>query len=171
MNIVINAGHYPGLDSGAVGNTGLQECMVTKVVAEKVCEYLVISGHNAVTSQFNELYEITGHSNALPADIFVSIHCNAAENIDAKGTETFYVSQGGQRLAECVQGQIINTMQTVDRGVKPCNFYVVKNTDATAILVELAFISNEPDETLLAERGDDFAGAVYRGIIEYVASL
>ena len=167
MNITVNAGHFPGLDSGAVGVTGLQEANVTKEVAELVAGHLRNIGHNVNLSQFNELYEITNDSNDFNSDIFVSIHCNAAESRSAKGTETFYASAEGQRLAQCIQDRIVSSMNTVNRGVKPCNFYVVRNTNAVSVLVELAFISNEDDEALLAENYDGFSRAVACGISDF----
>lgn len=167
MNITVNAGHYPGLDSGAVGATGLQEANVTILVAELVSGYLRDVGHNVNTIQFNELYEITNASNTFNSDVFVSIHCNAAENRDAKGTETFYVSTEGSKLAQCIQDRIVNSINTVDRGIKPCNFYVVKNTSAVAVLVEMAFISNDDDEALLTGNIDGFARAIACGITDY----
>jgi N-acetylmuramoyl-L-alanine amidase len=36
MRITINAGHCPGLDSGAVGQTGLQEANVIKDIKDYV---------------------------------------------------------------------------------------------------------------------------------------
>lgn len=36
MKITINGGHCPGLDSGAVGATGLQEAVVIKDVMQRV---------------------------------------------------------------------------------------------------------------------------------------
>lgn len=46
-------------------------------------------------------------SNFWRSDLFVSIHCNAANGY-ARGTETFYFgSYEGKRLAECIQNQIV----------------------------------------------------------------
>lgn len=167
MNITINAGHCPGMDSGAVGNTGLQEANVAKEVMELVGYYLGSVGHDVSQVQANELYEITNASNDFNSDIFVSIHCNAAESRSAKGTETFYVSAEGSKLAQCIQDRIVSSMNTVDRGIKPCNFYVVKNTNAVAVLVEMAFISNDDDEILLSQDLDGFARAIACGITDY----
>ena len=59
-------------------------------------------------------------------------------------------------------------MHTVDRGVKERpNLCVLKNTDMPAVLVELAFIDNEEDCTLLTNEQDNFARAVARGITDY----
>ena len=43
----------------------------------------------------------------------------------------------------------------------------MNNTDATAVLVELAFIDNEQDVQLLREKQDEFARAIARGVTDY----
>ena len=63
-------------------------------------------------------------------------------------------------------------MDTVDRGTKGARpgtngLYVLTNTNATAVLVELAFISNQDDVILLEENQDDFARAIASGITDY----
>jgi N-acetylmuramoyl-L-alanine amidase len=172
MKITVNAGHYPGLDSGAVGQTGLQEAEVATDIAQKVCEYLTAVGYEVLFVQENELYQITNASNRFGADLFVSIHCNAAENTNAKGTETFYSSGSaeGEKLAQCIQSQIINSLGTVDRGLKTNSLYVTHNTDCTSVLVECAFISNVEDECMLADinKRDELAKAISRGVTDYV---
>jgi len=178
MKSCINGGHYPGLDSGAVGASGLQEANVARNIMQLVAGYLQQAGHEVVTVQDNELQAICDASNNSGADLFVSIHCNAAANTEAKGTETWYCngSAGGEKLATCIQGQIINSLYTTDRGIKDATphvngLYVLSNTDAVAVLVETAFISNAEDEALLASDNgkDDFARAIARGITDYIA--
>lgn len=180
MKIAINGGHYPGKDSGAVGSTGLQEAVVARDIMQRVSSYLRNVGYDVLEVQENELYQITDASNAFGADLFVSIHCNAAGNTDAKGTETWYCngSVGGEKLATCIQSQIVNALGTVDRGIKNATphvngLYVLSNTDAVAVLVETAFISNVDDEALLADEGkrDQFAAAIARGITDYVGGM
>lgn len=170
MKICINAGHCPGLDSGAVG-TYLQEANVTKEIAEIVCADLQAVGYEALFVQENELYDITDASNAFGADAFVSIHCNAATNTEAKGTETFAYSSGsaGDKLANHIQSQLIKSLGMVDRGVKYANYYVLKYTDCPAVLVETAFISNVEDEKLLSQKKAEFAHAIARGVSDFYA--
>lgn len=170
MKICINAGHCPGLDSGAVG-TYLQEANVTKEIAEIVCADLQAVGYEVLFVQENELYDITDASNEFGADAFVSIHCNAATNTEAKGTETFAYSSGsaGDKLANHIQSQLIKSLGTVDRGVKYAGYYVLKHTDCPAVLVETAFISNVEDEKLLAEKKTEFAHAIARGVSDFYA--
>ena len=175
MIITINGGHFPGEDSGAVGQTGLQEAVVARDLMYKVADFLKAVGHEVQTVQCNELYEIADLSNAFESDLFVSLHCNAAENREAKGTETFCYSCGGsgEKLATAIQSQIVNSMGTVDRGVKTANFAVLRDTDCPAVLVEAAFISNEDDERLLMDDGklNEFARAIARGITDYIGGM
>nr|WP_092074744.1 N-acetylmuramoyl-L-alanine amidase [Dendrosporobacter quercicolus]NSL49865.1 N-acetylmuramoyl-L-alanine amidase [Dendrosporobacter quercicolus DSM 1736]SDN11802.1 N-acetylmuramoyl-L-alanine amidase [Dendrosporobacter quercicolus] len=172
MKMTINGGHCPGFDSGAVGATGLQEAVVVKDVMQRVAGYLRNIGSDVLEVQKNELYQITDASNRFGADLFVSIHCNAAVNRAAQGTETYCYSLGGpgEKLAGCIQRQIVNNLGTVDRGVKTDRFYVLKNTACPAALVELAFIGNPEDEKMLADQAkrDEFARAIARGITDYL---
>lgn len=171
MRICINGGHYPGLDCGAVGDR-LQEADVARALMHDVAGYLSAVGCEVIEVQENELYEITNASNAWNADLFVSIHCNAA-NGNARGTETFcyYDSVNGRELASCIQSQLVASIPTIDRGVKEAGFYVLKNTDCTAVLVECAFIDNYEDENLLIYNRDDIARAIARGVTDYISRM
>jgi N-acetylmuramoyl-L-alanine amidase len=175
MKITINGGHYPGRDSGAVGHTGLQEANVVCDMMARVACYLRAASYEVLEVQENVLSQITDASNEFGADLFVSIHCNAAINADAKGTETFCYQTGGksEKLAACIQNQIISSLGTVDRGVKTGNLYVLRLTDCPAVLVETAFISNIDDEKLLADDTirDQFAAAIARGVTDYLSML
>lgn len=176
MKIFINPGHAPnGMpDPGAVNSiTGLRECDVSLTISNKVAEYLRVVGYEVRVLQSDSLKEVVDTSNAWESDLFLSIHCNAAANTNAKGTETFYSagSVKGEKLAQCIQDQIINSLGTVDRGLKTNNLYVTKYTDCPAVLIETAFISNVDDEALLADENkrDQFAAATARGVTDYVS--
>lgn len=170
MKICINGGHCPGKDPGAVGEY-LQEADVAKQLMLSVAGYLRAVGYDVLTVQENELYEIADAANAWGADLFVSIHCNAATNQSARGTETYCYGAGeGEMLANCIQRQIVKSIGTMDRGVKYSKgLYVLRYTDCPAVLVETAFISNSEDEALLRDRLDDFARAIARGVTDYFA--
>lgn len=168
MKVFINPGHHVTLDSGAVNPiTGDREVDVAIECAKLVEKYLLNAGVECTVGQYNELYEICDASNAYDADLFVSIHCNACASHKAQGTETYYKSFNGQRLANYIQSQIIRSLPTIDRGVKEGNLYVLKRTEAVAVLVELAFIDNTEDLALLKNRIDDFARAIARGVTDY----
>lgn len=178
MKVFINPGHAPNgnPDPGAVNKyNGLRESDVAKAVADLLEGYLVNAGVEVVGNlQSDDLAEVVSASDNADADVFVSIHCNSAVNETAEGTETFYfyTSANGERLARCIQKQIAESVCTYNRGVKASQpgrngLYVLTNTNAVAVLVELAFISNAEDVILLQDNQDDFARAIARGVTDY----
>ncbi|MGQ9812216.1 MAG: N-acetylmuramoyl-L-alanine amidase [Dissulfurimicrobium sp.] len=94
--VVIDPGHG-GKDPGAIGPTGLQEKDVTLRIANKVAERLkdelgckvILTRHDDV---FLPLEQRTAIANANKADLFVSIHTNAAPNPTASGVETYFLN-------------------------------------------------------------------------------
>jgi len=167
MKIMVNGGHFPGLDPGAIGRQS-EEALICRELMELTAGYLMAAGMEAVTVQENELADIVAASNMSGADLFLSIHCNASKNPIPRGTETYYYSDEGKLLAACVQQQIVRALHMADRGVKPGRWlYVLRNTEAVGILVETAFISNAADELLLREKTDAFARAIARGVTDY----
>ena len=191
MKVFINPGHDLDYDSGAVSpRTGLRECEVAAHVGALVKHYLEAAGCTCKLLQSDNLaptsigrsryadrqgLTVTETANDWDADIFVSIHCNSAEAEEACGTETFaYALDGGEgeKLATCIQDQIVDALNTVDRGVKANpKLFVLRYTAMPAVLVELGFISNEGDEALLTDRQDDFARAIARGVTDYEQTL
>ena len=147
----IDAGHG-GADPGAV-NDKYQEKNATLGIAMKIGDKLKQKGHKVVYTRSTDkvlgLQARCDVSNATKVDAFISIHCNSAENKSASGIETFkYPGVGGvtKRLAENIQNSLVtNFPEEKNRGVKEAKYYVLKNTKAPAILVEVGFISH--DET------------------------
>ena len=167
MKIYINPGHsVDGVDHGAC-SFGLREADIALNIGKRVEMYLQAAGYFVKLFQYDGLQAICDDANAFKADLFVSIHCNAA-NGSAQGTET-YASGGAKstRLAELILKQITNSLPVVNRGVKTAGFYVLKHTEAPAVLVETAFIDNANDAKLLSTRQDDFARAIARGISDF----
>lgn len=178
MKVFLNPGHAPNgdPDPGACG-FGLEEALVVKEVADLVEQYITAAGVEVVGNfQCDDLYDICDEANSSGADIFVSIHCNAFNGI-AEGTEVevydaYDDEDGSVTLANCILNQIVDSLDTVDRGVKSRpGLAVINGTDMTAVLVELAFIDQEDDAELLKNNLDDFARAVARGITDYEAQL
>ena len=175
MRVFLNPGHAPdgNPDPGACG-FGLRECDVAKNVADLAAGYLSAAGVEVVDNfQSDSLHEVVSASNSADADVFISIHCNAC-NGAANGTEVwhFYGSTEGETLASCIQNQIVDALGTLDRGTKGAKpgvngLYVLSNTDAVAVLVELAFIDHAFDAQLLRSRQDEFARAIARGVTDY----
>src|SRR4030095_14621376 len=56
-----------------------------------------------------------------------------------------------QRFANMVQGELNQTLQLRDRGVKQAPFRVLMGANMPAVLVELGFISNPDEEKKLQD--------------------
>lgn len=175
----IDAGHS-GVDPGACGPNGLQESDVTLAVAIKVKDILESYGHQVILTrslpqqpETDELAFRTDLANEQGCDVFMSIHCNAVDNPEAHGTETYCYrgSEEGHKLAAKVQNELLYGLGLADRGVREAGYYVLKYTNMVSALAELAFISNPNEEALLAS--DEFqykaANGIAQGLMAYVA--
>ncbi|HEY7535482.1 MAG TPA: N-acetylmuramoyl-L-alanine amidase, partial [Thermodesulfobacteriota bacterium] len=98
--VVIDPGHG-GHDPGAIGPTGLKEKDVTLVIAKSLKRKIEESGSEFGISRvvltrendkFIPLEERTAIAKKENADLFISIHCNAARNNNAHGIETYILS-------------------------------------------------------------------------------
>jgi len=104
VRIVVDPGHG-GHNMGAVGPYGVHEKYVTLSIADKLVELLskekgVIVFVTRKDDVFVSLRDRAGMANALEADMFLSIHCNAAVNTEASGIETFYLGPGSDSAVE-----------------------------------------------------------------------
>ena len=94
--IVVDAGHG-GKDPGAVGPSGLKEKDVTLALAKTLAKSLrEVLGCEVVLTRdrdvFLPLEERTAIANKVGADLFISLHANAAPNRQAYGIETYYLN-------------------------------------------------------------------------------
>lgn len=94
--VVVDAGHG-GRDPGARGPGGTDEKRVTLAIARALAATLEEAGDVEVVltredDAFVPLGERTRIANREGADLFVSIHANAARDPDAEGFETYFLS-------------------------------------------------------------------------------
>ncbi len=171
MKICIDAGHG-GKDSGAIGQRKSREKDFTLDIAKRCAVYTIKLGHSAVLTRsidmFLGLTERANIANRANTDIFVSIHCNSAENSQANGIETFCYtgSSKGKEYANKVQSNLIKITGLTNRGVKEANFAVLKYTNMAGILVEVGFISNTKEELLLMS--EEYRDKVAKAIVEAI---
>jgi len=170
MTIVLDAGHG-GADTGAI-HAGRLEKDDNLDLALAVQRRLEEQGQNVVmtrsTDIFLPLVERSTISNWANADLFVSIHRNAAESPLANGVENFVYLNPTPReteYAQIVLDEIVQAGVQRDRGVKRGNFAVLRNTNAPAMLLEMGFITNERDNQLFDENFNAYADAIARGIV------
>jgi N-acetylmuramoyl-L-alanine amidase len=105
--VVIDAGHG-GHDPGASGGGSLREKSLTLMLARAVRDALIADGRVRValtrdSDRFLVLEERSGIAQRLGADLFVSIHADAAENGDATGATVYTLSD---RASDTVAQQL-----------------------------------------------------------------
>ena len=187
IKIYIDQGHNPsGFNTGAEGN-GYYEQDLTYEIGRRL--YNLLSQNPEFTPRLSRptpdtilgrnnsgsLVERVRQANSWPADIFISLHNNAAENPNATGNEALIYgpsSTVAHAMGEDILEQLTLTTGLRNRGIvyRP-GLYVLKETNMPAILVEMGFISNPVDADLLANSPYLFAAGIYRGILKYYGLL
>ena len=172
--ICIDPGHG-GKDPGA-STQGVNEKDIVLNVSTTLKQMLEKQGLQVIMTRTNdtfvELKERCNIANREKADVFVSIHCNSASSTQAHGFEIFHSmgSTKGNKLSADIKLCVNENKSLIraDRGIKPANFTVLTGTNMPAVLVELAFISNDADRELLKTKQNEFAQAIAKGIFNYL---
>lgn len=162
LKISINAGHTKaGAGSGAAYK-GFNEGAITRAVAAALTAQLRKAGHTVYSSTVNSapsqnayLKEVCRLANRTDAELVISLHCNASAAHTGHGVECW--TWKGRKVPAAVKTcKNLEALGFKNRGVKDgSGFYVVKNTKATAVLVELFFLDNEKDRALYKKHGAD----------------
>ena len=188
FTIVIDAGHG-GSDPGALGKENgeiiARESEINLDVAKRTVQILKDKGYNVVaTRTSNKSVSLGGRckiANEADAELFVSIHSNAMGEgrEEVNGTMVFYGAAkdkeepwvASKKLASNILNYLYKAIDTLDLGVQVGDeLAVIRGTNAPAVLVELAFITNEDDREKLMD--EDYrqkaAEAIADGIIKTI---
>ncbi|MTI65385.1 MAG: N-acetylmuramoyl-L-alanine amidase [Firmicutes bacterium] len=114
-------------------------------------------------------------SNNNNADIFVSIHCNYYDDSPkVRGSEVWcrFKDTEDEKLAKFISNNLTMINFTENRGLKyesEKKLFVLKNTNATSVLIELGYLSNNKDTKYLKslEGKNKCARAISEAIIKY----
>ena len=181
IRIFIDQGHNPhSVNAGAEG-FGVREQDITYNVGIYLRDFLNADSRFEARTSRNTPDEILGvdntsslairvnEANAWPANYFISIHANANVNSVINGTEgyVYQFNTQGQWLAQHIVQAIVDYVGTNFNGIRTANFYVLRNTNMPASLIELAYITNWADNQLLVNNQYDFAYGMYQGILRY----
>ena len=198
--VVLDPGHG-GNDPGATSPRGLVEPRIALDIAKRVRAKLIAEGFRAYLTRdvdrFIELEARPRLAAVRQADLFISIHLNAANNRDSRGVETYVLTSPSYPSTSGVNGEnnpknnichpanardaqnnifgcflqknLCATAKTEDRGLRHARFVVIKEAPCVAALVECGFLSNSGDERKLMtdEHRDAVATGIAKGIIEY----
>ncbi|MGE5604875.1 MAG: N-acetylmuramoyl-L-alanine amidase family protein, partial [Bacteroidota bacterium] len=172
--IVLDAGHG-GVDMGACGRQGVREKDVNLEVTMRLKELLEEAGAKVVLTRISDsfisLYERPFFANHLFCNLFISIHSNNHTNFNINGIEVYHHSgrPDAKLLAEKVLKGLLSKTKLSSRGVKANDFCVTRETQMPSILVELGYLSNFQEESLLktTEFRIKAAEGIFEGIMEF----
>ena len=176
-DIVLDAGHG-GKDAGA-NHGDLYEKDINLAVAKKTKALLSEAGYKVKMTREDDTYaalsDRVAFANRRNAKVFVSIHCNSSEDGSGNGIETFYAESknwNSEKLAESIQTNIVNATGAKDREVKTADYAVILGTDMAAALVEVGFLTDKNERTLL--QNEDYqqklAEGISEGILDYLSA-
>ena len=172
-NIVLDPGHG-GKDPGSIGLNGVKEKDIISSTADHVAQTLRDAGANVTLTRsgdyFVSLDERVRISDSNHADAFVSLHYNAFPIISIGGISTYYASGSGKNLAQSVQSSLASTVNLQDRGVMQANYRVIQQSSAPAVLMELGFITNPNDLSVVqtSDYQNKVAQAITNGLKNYL---
>ncbi len=175
--ILLDAGHG-GKDPGAVSH-GTNEKDLTLTVVLGVRDVLRGMGYPVLCTRDHDEFLSPGDRakmiNDYKPDAFVSIHCNASDNPNAHGIETFYRDERDEPLANAIHFAIVEGEGLDDRGVKSDikdlgrRLAVLNNRDIPACLCEIGFITNDEDLEVI-NNGTLVATSVALGVMQWSES-
>lgn len=163
MKIAIAGGHS-AVAHGAVGI--IDEYAKDRAYVARLVPALEAAGHDVVncsnesTSVNGELAEECRIANASGADVFMAVHFNSG---GGTGTECYHYpgNDGMRNLSERMSANVASALGLRDRGAKDANFYVLRNTNMPAILLEVCFVDTQQDaDAWHAAPWDDLTAAV-----------
>lgn len=175
--IVIDAGHG-GHDPGATSPNGVQEKGIALEASLMLKKKLENKGFKVYMTRdrdnYVKLYDRAAIANQLSADLFISVHINAAGSTSAKGIETLYApdsSRNNKELARAIQDGMIAATNNTNRGIvsRP-ELVVIRETEMDAVLVELGFLSNRQDEIRLLTESylDKCVEGILQGVVDFM---
>lgn len=197
-HIVIDPGHG-GKDAGAIRG-GYREKDLTLRIARRVRDRLIRAGYRVTLTRHTDIALTLGQraalAKALKADLFLSIHINAAENSAVSGIETFAMTPAGApsstntkadkaaypgnrcdvnnlALASMIHRYMLGRTGGADRGVKRARFQVLREITMPGVLIECGFISNPSEVRRMAsaEYQEKLAKGIADGVHAYRLSI
>lgn len=202
-HIMIDAGHG-GNDPGARNEgLGLMEKSLTLDLAKRLEKRLKAHGYRTSLTRKSDVFiplaERGVIANRSGADLFLSLHFNAAAKPEVSGVETYAFTPPDQPstartavsasdrkrypadpqngwstlLGYYVQRSLKDAMPSVDRGLKRARFTVLRDLAMPGVLIEGGFVSHDREGRNIGSAAyrDQLADAIVEGILVYQRSL
>lgn len=184
--VVIDAGHG-GIDSGTYssGFEHLEKDMNLSMLLY-LKEYLEQADfkvyYTRTTDRKLSLSQRVGLANAVNADLFLSIHCNASEDTTTNGIEVLYNEKQNELtsfrsidFAEICLDEVNLLINKNNRGIVPRsqNVQIIGDAKVPVALVEVGFMSNTSDLNFLLQESNRklVAKGIYNAILRALEEI
>ena len=189
--IVVDCGHG-GIDPGKVGINGSYEkdinlaigLFLKEALEKKKCKVIMTresdiglyqdSDSNKKMADLRKRVEMMNQDEV---DLVISIHQNSFTGESSKGAQVFYHtgSASGEAFAKILQAQLASSLDTENHRQAKGNtdYYLLKKTVPTAVIVECGFLSNSEEAGKLCDKTyqRQVAWAIAQGSLQYLETL
>ena len=187
FTVVIDAGHG-GIDGGVVGVDGVKESSLNLAYAKELGAVFERSGFNVVYTRKTEggLYGLPTKGfklrdmqarkaivdNARP-NLVISVHMNKFSQSSRTGPQVFYQEgkSDGQSLATSLQ-RVFNDNTGNNHEAIGGDYYICREIDCPAVIVECGFLSNADECALLQTDAyrEQICNYIFSGVMLYLYS-
>ncbi|MCH5156840.1 MAG: N-acetylmuramoyl-L-alanine amidase [Clostridiales bacterium] len=187
FTVVIDAGHG-GIDGGVVGVDGVKESNLNLAYSKALGDIFERGGFNVVYTRKSEggLYGLPTNGFKLRdmkkrkeiidkarPNLLISVHMNKFSQSTRTGPQVFYQQgkQDGMTLAESLQ-RVFNDLTGNSHEAIAGDFYVCRETNCPAVIVECGFLSN-PEECARLQTDDyrnQICSQIFNGVMLYLYS-
>ncbi len=166
--VVIEVSHG-GQDSGTEYD-GITEKDLVLTIANKIKEMNTHQDLNIILTreddEFMELDRKLEFIQSLKPNYLISLHINSSKDMDANGFELYVNEDHSEKEASSKLALTIKNAlpkEVKNSQIKSGNFYMLKNVNCPATLIEMGYLSNDEDRAVLmnAESQNRIARAIY----------
>lgn len=177
ITIVVDAGHG-GQEKGAIGCCGDKEKDINLAISKELKTELELRGAKVNMTRESDidvsLTDRVKFAKEKNASILLSVHANALPDgqdpIENRGTSVYYYHNQAKALADNILVAMTSQLGTQNDKVKQGSLALVRPTSSVSVLIEVAYMINPDDNTLLIN--SDFqkkcAKAIADGIENYL---
>ncbi|HZK38156.1 MAG TPA: N-acetylmuramoyl-L-alanine amidase [Clostridia bacterium] len=168
--IVIDPAHGGKDGEGYIGKQGLKEKDANLSISLYLEGELRDLGAKVYLTRYKDeivhLEDRARIANDIMPNFFISIHQNYFNHPSKSGTEIYYFKGDtvAKKLAKEIMKVLTKNLNTLDKGIKQADFFLLKSVIVSSIHVEVVYISNPVEETMMMDMG--FRKKVAKSIAE-----
>lgn len=173
--IVLDAAHGGAGCDDNKGAAGLREKDVNLDIILKLRDLLEDQGAEVFLTRDSDVGMVLSDravlSNRKRPDFFLSVGQNSFPNTTVSGTEIYYYrgDTQGEKLSKLIIEELSKSLGIKNRGIRTADFYLLREIKASAVIVQLLYISNPQDEKLLCDKSfrEAASEAIFRAVRTY----